>query len=306
MGAQKQLGVSDREFAQNYLKIYTESTWSKLRGGTYKAKDLSKAFGELKSALTSIRRRIVRQLKSTQGGRYHELDQFAAMARAVRDCLEKKGENRLIIYVAPTGGGKSRFIAELDSRESVTSLRASEAWFSSYYHASLDIIAALEGSGKYGSAGESRRAMLDLMRGRNQVIAIDEANYFGPRSINMVKDLLNETEWTVLLCMTREHWDKMRRHWAAWSQLQRRIHTVFFHSPLNSDDAAQFLADAGLNGDSKKAARALADAANEFGAYDFVCRVIERLDEAGNHGHPTMADVEAAIAFVKVQLGRIS
>lgn len=300
---QKQLAIGDREFASKYLKTYTESTWSKLRSASYGAKDSSKTFGELAVALNSIRRRIARQLKSTQGGIYHELDHCAAMFRAVKDCLEKRGENRLIPIVMPTGGGKSRFIAELESREETTLVRGNRSWSESYYCAASDILRALGETGRCRGVGEAHDRLISAMTGRAQVLAIDEGNYFGPQSIDLVKDILNETDWTVVIAMTETSWARMQRHYGEFSQLQRRIHTVFLHDGISAAQAGEFLSHCGLNGDSRAAALAVAKAANEFGAFDFIARVVERLDEHGRA--PTLDDVHAAIAFVNRQLGRV-
>lgn len=302
--AQEQLNASDVKFAKDYLKTYTEGTWNRLRRGQYEAKDRSKIFAEMRSSLASIRRRIARQLKATQGSKYYELDQFAAMFRAVSDCMEKKGENRLIFYVAPTGGGKSRFVTELSLREEVTAVLANEPWFGSYFYASIDILQQLEVKGNFQSGGDARKAMIETMKSqRARVLTIDEGNYFGPRSINLIKDILNQTEWVVWIGCTKEFWDKMQRHYAEWRQLQRRIHSVFFYSPLTSKQIIGFLQDAGLNGDAGKASIALADAANKFGAFDFIQRVIERLSEQERSDHPTLEDVTAAIAGVRKHLG---
>lgn len=301
---QDQLKLTNEDFATEFLKTYTVSTWSKLKRGEYEAKNRSKTMAELKSALTSIRRRIVRQLKATQGETYYELDVFSAMFKAVKECLEKKGENRLIFYVAQTGRGKSRFISELETRQTVTSLRANEPWSGSYYFAVMDILEALEVTGKFNSAWAARREMLEKMRSRVEVLAIDEGNYFGPKSINLVKDILNETEWTVFIALTPERFAAMKRHYVEWSQLQRRIHRTFRAEALTAADVGQFLHDAGLNGDTKSASLELLKAANEFGGFDFINRVTKRLGQEVEAAHPTLADVKAAIVYVKAELDR--
>ena len=302
---QQHLKIADEKFCKDWIKTYTQTVWSKIRSGTYEAKDPTKTFAELKGALVSIRRRIARLETQTQGGKFYEFDQFKALFKAVRECLVKKGQNRLIFFAAPTGGGKSRFLAELEAREETVALNASEPWHGSYFFAAQDILAALGYSGKCGSAGEARRAMLDAMKGRVRVLAIDEGNYFGPRSINLVKDVLNETEWTVVVCLTPADFDKMKRYYSEWSQLNRRVHQVFRYQPLTARETQDVLKDAGLNGDAASASIILAKAANEFGGLDFVARVIERLDDSVSGRHPVLEDVTSAITFVQVQLDLI-
>jgi hypothetical protein len=305
---QDHLGLSDKKFTGNYLKTYVESTWSRLKNNTYGAQDRSKTFTELTAALATIRRRIARQLASGDGGKYHELPQFAAMFKAVDECLTKRGENRLIVHVAPTGGGKSRFVAELDRRHPVTSLRANESWRGSYFAALSDVVRALrEPAPIVSTAMEARREMLASMKDRVEVVAIDEGNYLGPGSINMVKDLLNDTAWTVILSMTNTAWLRTQRHAHEFGQLQRRVHTVFEREPayvMDSDDVQRWMVDAGLNGDSKAAAIELAREANSFGAFDLVARVVDRLAETCTQGHPSIDDVRASIAHVKALMGR--
>lgn len=300
---QEHLKLPDKKFCEQWIKTYTETVWSKIKRGVYEAKDTTKVFGELKAALISIRRRIARIESQTEGGKFYEFDQFAALFRAVGECLKKKGQNRLLFYVAPTGAGKSRFLAELEAREQETVvLNANESWHGSYFFAALDILQALGVTGKFASQGEARREMLAAMKGRVRVLGIDEGNYFGPRSINLVKDILNETEWTVVVCLTPRDFDKMKRFYTEWSQLNRRVHCVFRYQPLTSNQVCEVLTEAGMNGDAKPASLVLAQEANAFGGMDFINRVIERLDETVNGRRPEKTDVEAAIAFVKAQL----
>ena len=301
MEAQKHLGISDKEFAAKWLKTYTETTWSRMRAGTYGAKDTTKAFAELGTALVSIRRRIERLMRQTQGGKFYEFDQFAALFKAIGECLIKKGQNRLCFFVAPTGAGKSRFITELEAREDTVALMANESWAGSYYFATLDILRALEVEGKFNTAADARRAMLERMKGRVNVLAIDEGNYFGNHSINLVKDILNETEWTVLIALTPPSFERMRRYYDAWSQLNRRVHTVFRHQALTAKQVCEVLQDVGMNGESKQAAIPLVAAANAFGSFDFVQRVIEQLEESAPP-HPSVEDVVTAIVTVKANL----
>lgn len=301
--AQKTLAITDEAFAKQYLGGWSAATWSKLRSATYEAKDIESNFAELKRRLRSLNYKLAVLGKADGGSAFYDFDQFAALKTAVRECLTKPGENRLVIYVAPTGAGKSRIIREVSKAETTTIVRANEAWRNSYFFASLDIVEALGGTGKFGSAGEARREVLALLKHERRVLAIDEGNYFGPQSINLLKDILNETDATILLTSTPTHYDKMRRHWGEWSQLQRRVHVVIRHDVIRPEEAAQFLSDAGLNGDSKAGGGVLAKAANQFGGYDFITRVIARLHDTATGAHPTLADVTAAVAFVKTQLG---
>lgn len=298
---QKELGVSDEKFADQYLKSHSATTWNRLRRADYGAQNRTKVMAEMKTALTSIRRRIARLKRQTMGSRFHELDQFKALFAAVAECLKKKGENRLIFYVAPTGAGKSRFLAELSAREQVVTVRANETWRKSYYFATLGILEEMQIAGQFVTAGAARKAMLGAMKGRVQVLAVDEGNYFGPLSINLMKDILNETEWTLIVCLVPEHFRTMKRYYAEWKQLQRRIHAVYKHEAVVAADVAIFLADAGLNGDTKAASVALAKAANAFGGFDTINRVMQRLAETGTGTHPALDDVTKAIASVNAQ-----
>lgn len=295
---QKKLGVTDEHFAKRHLQGYSGSTWSRLRDGKYRVKNLDRVFAELRIALRSVRQRIAVQARSVDVGTFHESDHFKAVFTAIEEAMSATNENRLVVNIAPTGGGKSRLCNEVAKVQTTTIVRASRAWHSSYYFAALDVARSLGAVGHFGSAGEARIGMLDQLRELKRVLAIDEGNYFGPKSIDMLKDILNETDSAVLLCLTRTHWLNMKRYWSSFDQVQRRIHKVFELEKIAPSEVLPFLADAGLNGDAKEASVVLAEAANLFGHFDTIQRVIKRLQERAGE-HPTTDDVRAAIEFVQ-------
>ncbi len=303
---QVKLGLSDAQFCAQWFKDYSTGTWNLSKSDSYAARDNAKVFAAIDSTLRRLRRVLRQNASSTQGRPFHELPIFSAILKSVDECMTTKSEKRLTVYVGPTGAGKSRIQSELSLKTGAKIARANETWANSYYFALCDVIRALSPEGtEYEmprNAMYGRAMMLGLTRADVLPLGIDEGNYFGPRSINLVKDILNETTWPVLLTLTPTAWVRMQRHAHEFSQLRRRLKCVYHHEPITAKDAELWLGELKLGADLARACIHVADAAKTFGSYDFLERVVDAID-AAEISKPVLEDVVKATASVKKELG---
>ena len=298
---QDQIKQSDEDFARDHLN-YSPTVWFRLKSGQYPVKDLDKVFVTLAQDLRRLREELA--IANKRGVQtYHKFDHFTAVLKAITECRTKRNENRLVVYLADTGGGKSTLLNQVRKDFNGIIVEARESWRKSYFAACSDIALAAGASGAFRGEHDAEAGLITALQTRRMVMGIDEGEYFGPRTINLLKLILNETETVIVLCAIPPLFDRWNQ--AAWiesQQLKRRTHVVIRCPLIQPADVSEFLAGKiSLGTDHKAGCLAIAKAANDFGKYDLITRVMEDLVN-GPSDNPTLADVEKTVDSVKKSL----
>jgi hypothetical protein len=226
---QQQLGLTDAAFVREHLTV-SATVWSRLNSGTYPA-DATSALVRLETNLRQLRVKLAKNAKLTGGRLFHHFAQQKAVIEAVTTCKLKPADdpNRFVGYLAPTGGGKTALGRELKVMHDGIYVEARESWRKSYFAALVDIGAAAECDMTEMSKGE-RFAEAEVLRrfcSNRRVLIIDEGEYFGPRTINLVKMLLNQTPTVVVLLAIPELFDRWQRaSWQEARQINRRAEAI--------------------------------------------------------------------------------
>jgi hypothetical protein len=204
----------------------------------------------------------------------YDLSQFRAVKVAVEEAGGKRSPERLVKYLAPTGGGKSMLCSYLAKKCSAKVTESREAWKRSYYTVLEDLSKALG----CRLSGETRPAavedrLCDFLGSQKTVLAIDEGEFFGPAAINGLKLLLNRTRLVLVLCAIGEAHDRWNRYFPLEaSQLDRRTHAVVRLTQPHVDDIKKFF-PSGLFDNEPAALARVAEEAARFGQYSLVARV---------------------------------
>jgi DNA transposition AAA+ family ATPase len=301
---QERLGDSDAAFARRYLRV-SSASWSLLRSGTYGAKDPSSMLDRCESAVQLLNDQAEKAGSDAGRGKIIDLPHVRAAVSAVRGCLNED-QNRLVVYLAPSGGGKSALTRKL--REvylaAAVVVEATESWRKSYFN-SLAAVAEALGLEKAGHPRALETIIVDYLSNTSRILCIDEGHYCGPESLNMLKMLLNKTGTRVVLCAIPQLWRRMEE--AAYEevlQLRRRTAAKIIVNEVSRSDARAFLharvPDFTSIGDAEKEAVALVcTAANRFGLYDTLKRICIEMHEEAD-GHSISLDVvKAAISRVE-------
>lgn len=216
------------------------------------------------------------------------------------------------------GGGKTALGRQLKIQHNGILVEGRESWRRSYLAALCDIATAAEVReiDTLKRAGEHalETALILKFNANRRVLIIDEGEYFGPRTINLVKLILNQSPTVVVILAIPQLYDWWQR--AAWEQakqINRRAEAVVVCLTVLPEDVQAFLGGTGIvieAGQNQKPGQALqeackliAAAANEFGAFDTVSRIIEVI-ENDFEGVAKRADIEKAIVSVKKLLNR--
>ena len=294
-----ELGISDGEFVRKHLTL-SSTTWSRINTGTYGA-DAASAFVKLELNLRQLRVERAQASRTTGGAAWYRIVPQQSVIDAVSQAKLKPASDpdRAVFFLAPTGGGKTATARQLKVMHDGILVEARESWRDSYYAALCDVgQAAGISEDELGTSKHSaEQAVLRKLRANRRVLIIDEGEYFGARTINLLKLLLNQTE-TVIVVMTIPvlftRWQA--RSWEESKQLNRRAHAVIVAGPVLPDDVALFLKGSNLFA-SAAVCGVIAKAANEFGSYDTVREII---DEFGDDTcEVTQARAEKAVSNFK-------
>ncbi len=297
---QTQLGMSDGEFTHSFL-LFTATKWNKIKNGKYfqEVAVSESIFIEMKQALDKIQRQNARASVRNKHA-FHEFTNFKAVFNAIEECRDKT-ENRIIVYLAPTGGGKTALCRQIEAVGGCVT-EARQNWLTSYYSALLDVSDSV---GIFTGHGVSPRLLETKLIHRlcqnKRTLAIDEGEFFGKKVLNLWKLLDNKTPTVQVILAIPEayrRWNTANSHEA--KQLRRRTHAIITHEKISPTDAGVFLKPFNMNGSFEQAAVLASKAANQFGAYDFLTRLGHVL---AKEKRVELDDVQAAIERVQVFMG---
>lgn len=282
--------LSDADFARRFLP-FSSTTWSKLQSGTYGG------------GFDTIARRLDDAIADVEG-RVPNIEDAAAkrkafrrttLARCVLTALaaarEGLDDRRVVVVLAPTGGGKTAIRDYLATRGAVC-VEGRQAWRSSYRAFCLDIA---RGAGrKLASTLPEYRIedeMLGALRAKPRVLYIDEANTMGAQCANAIKLIVNETECSVVIAAIPELWDRfLAGSVQEAAQLVNRCQPILRAPAIGPADVKLFVSPktALVPGAIEK----IASAANVFGGY----RTVQAIDAAlAECDAPSADDLEAAL-----------
>lgn len=125
---------TESEFHQRYLSPYMSYTvWHRLRAHNYNG-DVEKQIANVKKAIESIREMLA--LRSSpdleQDDEFHSFSVFSALFTAVSKARARTDVERLVVYLAQTGCGKSEFIHQIMDKYNAVFCEADRSWSKSY------------------------------------------------------------------------------------------------------------------------------------------------------------------------------
>lgn len=308
---QKTAGLSDAAFAKHLPCSAT--TWSRLKGDIYKG-NTDRKVAEVAKAAQAYREAWQKNQTRNSRRRFYEFTDFKAVFSAVRTAQSRgqlAEEDKLIVYCAPSGWGKSHLAAELEERYNARVVTARESWRTSYFSACASIARAVGVRDKFRGAPHAEEELIDYLTNHPCVIVLNEVEFFGRRTLNLIKTILNETTCSVVMLAIPEFFSSIKVLGGLHSaQLLRRCVAVIPAGEITAAQASRFLAEEfEITADLRPACRALAQAANKSPSggpgygYKLVARVVESLaEEFDKTAPPASDDVMKAIAVYQQTL----
>lgn len=200
---------SDKVFAKRWLSVH-DSTWGRIKAGKYDAADHTAVYEKLAIDLAKMEDHLI----ITSGAEQEILPllHIRLGLAAVRQAFGQP-RNRLVVILADTGGGKTS-IAQAIGDEfpgACANAQASEPWRSSYLAALQSIADACKIGQLPPSARKGEAVLMAYLKENPRLIIIDEGNYFGPATLNLVKLILNLTKSTIIILALPIFWDGLIR-----------------------------------------------------------------------------------------------
>jgi hypothetical protein len=306
--AQERFAQSDNVFAHEHLGC-SGSKWNRIKDGTYwdLVDDIPRVIAQLRADLGRL------NLEYSLRQRFEdraliETDSVKGVRKALGQCEGKplSDPDRCVVFLAPTGGGKtflcSHLRQEANSREHIL-VEAREVWKRSYYYCVRDLcIAAGVPVSDTNSPAALEQRLLEKLAGDRFTILIDEAEYFGPQALNLIKLILNKTRTVILLAVIPEAYEKWNRsasHEA--SQVRRRTHRVIRVVNCEYEVVENLFAGTKLNGLAESAVKLIASrCSRKTGHYDLARLMANRVISQKCSSVP---EIERALAEVELGHG---
>ncbi len=301
------LDISDTVFARRHLGI-APATWSLLMSGTYPVQDPTPMLDRCADALQVLTDAAEHaETAADKDERIVGLTHVRAAIAAIKGC-HKSAQNRLVLFLAPSGGGKTTLNRKLRDtyRSQLVSVEATETWRGSYFNAAADVAEALGITETFTNPRAVEAAVFDELNQSPRIVYIDEGHYCGPQALNFLKAILNKTPARVVLASIPQLWARLEeKAFEEAKQLRRRTHAKIVVASVEASDCRAFIevklpGYSGLKKDDEVAVvAAMASAANKFGLYDTLERICKEVELEAKGRPATVELVEAAIKRVE-------
>jgi DNA transposition AAA+ family ATPase len=295
--------LSDAALAKMLPSIGSTKTYKRILGGDLKELDLENQLHGYRSAVAFIE--SMGEDDSQEEELYEDLYPVIHLRRAFFETTRERGIARVIFLLGPNGSGKSsarKLLIEKFGQRLIT-IEANVAWNDSP-QAMLGALLAQFGKKDVPFTDRLTIAIEQLSRSR-RCLCIEEAHHLGPRCLNLVKTLINQTPAEVILIAIDTLWRKLEtRAYEEATQLtgNRHADTIRLGSSVRDSDVRKLLERRipSLNGDIKQAVRLVAEKANaggmRHGLYAFVREVCKKANEKAGKDDVTLEILVNAVA----------
>lgn len=275
---QTELGLGQEEFARRYLSK-SSTVWTRICSGDYwrRVADSEPVMSALRMDLRNLE--AARLLESRYGAvEFIEHPEAAQVLKAVRQARVKpiSDDVRLVVYLAPSGGGKSAVAGRIRA-DGGRIVEARQSWLRSYWVGLCDIARACGINTKnFYSPAELEDELIRRLNSRRQTLVIDEGEFFSAATLNLVKLILNKTSAVIVICALPEAFDRWStKNWHEAVQIRRRTHALVRLAPCDEDTARMFLKPIKCDTTALKVAAAFA---REFAPFLTLVQMRAQLD----------------------------
>lgn len=300
--AREALAWTDAQFHRRFLSEYSYSAWIRVRQNRWggNTRSVMRYYAQQLPLVSEFVARDRAMRPEPAPSDYYITEDVQAVLDAIAIASRARGQKRLVMYVAAPGGGKTALLSYLERSCGAVVTAATRGWQRSYCAGLLAVGRALGVSPELHSTYHLEQSVFQAARelGRDKILAIDDANTFGPHTCDMVRDLCNHTRLTIVTASTDIPFSRQgRAGYQEGEQMRRRAVAIIKAHPVAARDVAPFLGELGLNGAGAQAAQLIAEAANRYNRFDFISGVVRGLALRASGRAPTLADVSRVVGI---------
>lgn len=283
--------LSDNALLRKLPQLGSTKTFSRILKSDLAELDLDRQLASYRAAWAFVES-LADAIEHAEEERYDDLWPAVTLRRAVLEAMRETGLARVVFLLGPSGSGKSTARQLLVERYGSRLLQAEAtvAWNDSPM-AMLGAILEAMGKREKPSLQVDRLAKVVEMLGESRrCLIIEEGHHLGPRCLNLVKTLVNQTPGEFVIVAIDTLWRKLET--AAYEEARqltgnRLAERITLGRDLRENDVRKIL-ERRLKWISpevmRAAARIIMDKAVNYGRYAFVRDVVKRAAQKADGG----------------------
>ena len=305
-GWQQTTGISDAELCRRFAGLGSTKTFKRILEGDLDELDSerwSTDYGQVLALIEIESHNVV-----SDEPIYDDLRHMTATRLAVTDAMQESGNNRLVIVEGPSGSGKSTAGRALAARfgRRIILAEADETWKESLSAMLGGLLRACGVKDIPQSSDARKTRLIDYLAGSPACVVVDEAHHLGPRTLNLIKTLLNQTRCQFVFLCIPTLFRKLES--AAYEEAKQLTHNrmcerVRLESPAAAQVEKFFAHRIKLEAAAARACCAsCAERAPKFGHWNFVNLVARKCRQLA--GKTTVDEDTFAKAMLKAEATR--
>lgn len=291
---------SDSEMLRRFPGLGSTKTYKRILADDMAELDLDNQLANYRSAWALIE--SIGEDDAKAEDIYDDLYPVVQLRRVLLETMREAGTARVVLVQGHPGSGKSFAARAMMTRygQRMLYIEASDLWGDNPL-ALLGAVLRAMGVRDLQQGGEWRlEAVVERLRATRRCVFVDEAHHLGPRCLNTVKTLVNQTPGEFVLMTLPTLWAKLER--AAYEEARQlttnRLAERIRLEGVREADVRRILERRlpSINGSLAQAARLLTEKARTQGNYAFVRDVARRVEKLCDGGEITQEMVAAAVA----------
>jgi len=301
-GWQEERGLSDTQMLREYPGLGSTKTYTRLIAGDAEDLDAARWLKDYQAVWSLIQ--LLAEAQAENDDVYSDLTTVLDVRQAVAQAMKERGNNRLVLIQGPSGSGKTTAARMLQGKYGarIVICEANEIWKENANAMLGGILRALGVKQPPIPVAAKFELAVARLNDSRVCLVIDEAHHLGPRTLNLVKSLLNQTPGEFLLLAMGTLWNRLETQaYAEARQLtQNRLSERIRFDGVELADVEKMLERRlGLDGELKAVAVAIRQAAGGNGHLAFVrlvCRQARRLARGGTVTAETVSRAAALVS----------
>lgn len=285
-------GLTDAEMLRRYKGLGTDRTYKRVIAGDLTELDVDSWLGKYRTVWSLIE--SLQEVEQSEEGELLPLSGVNAVRKALLPVFKEKGNGRLVFVTGDSGAGKSSVATWLLNKfgERLIRIECFQAWEDRPNAFLGDLLRALglPVNHDISSAADKLRVAIDDLRTTRRCLLLDEAHHLGPKCLNTLKALINQTPGEFVAFAMPTLWNRLKQ--AAYEECRQLSGNRLAERvtlTLQAGDIQKLLHERlGMGADAKHAADLLLDPAARHGNLSFVRDVITRARNAAKGGAVTV------------------